>query len=244
MNIDGSDQQRLTDSPGIDRGPAVSPDGARIAFISDREGDLDVYVMNADGTDQRSLARAAGNEDEPTWSPDGSRIACTVLMGQFRSIRIAGADGSDVRTLAHGQTTDLNSIRFSPDGSQMAGAFSEYGDSGIVVLDLESGKLRKLLKVPSLKPHPQGWYTTGTNQPRMVAKTFSGVSFSPDGQRLVYCSDQSDDGQFMLYTISLPAEEKEGGGEEGKEKPEKEPPKPTPVPNVVGAWPMTTDWAK
>ena len=232
MNADGTDQRRLTDSPGIDRAPAVSPGGKRIAFLSDRESDLDVYVMNADGSDQRPHVPRAGNEDEPTWSPDGEQIACTAQMGNMRPIQLTAADGSEVRLLAHGKATNLRSIRFSPDGTKIAGAYSEYGNSGILVVDLESNEVKKLLDLPSLKPHQQFWYATGTNTPRMVAKTFTGVSFSPDGKTLLYCSDESSDGTFKLYTIAV------DGGE----------PKHLPGTGVSGhgsgAWPMATDWAR
>ena len=232
MSVDGTDQRRLTDSPGIDRAPAVSPDGTRIAFISDRQGDLDVYVMNADGSHQRALAPQPGNEDEPTWSPDGKQVACTTRLGTPRCIQIVNVDGSNRRLLGHGQATNLHSIRFSPDGTKIAGAYSQYGNSGILVVDLEADKITKLLDVASLKPHDPFWYSTGTSSPRMVAKTFSGVSFSPDGKTLVYCSDEAPDGTFKLYTIPAGGGEPKhlsGSGSDGRNG---------------GAWPMETDWAR
>ncbi|MFW6116209.1 MAG: TolB family protein, partial [bacterium] len=45
MNADGSDQRRLTSSPGTDWGATWSPDGARIAFASDRNGEMELFVM-------------------------------------------------------------------------------------------------------------------------------------------------------------------------------------------------------
>jgi Tol biopolymer transport system component len=82
---DGSDERKLLDRASD---PAFSPDGRRIAFVSDRDengqlnyGDRDffaneLYVMNADGTDQRRLTRSAGlNERSPSWLPAGTRIA-------------------------------------------------------------------------------------------------------------------------------------------------------------------------
>ena len=46
MNADGSDLKRLTRSPGLDVRPAWSPDGSRIAFTSNRDGNYEIYVMN------------------------------------------------------------------------------------------------------------------------------------------------------------------------------------------------------
>jgi TolB protein len=56
MNADGSGKRNLTRNPANDGSPSWSPDGRRIAFVSDRDGRLEAFVMNADGSGQRSLA--------------------------------------------------------------------------------------------------------------------------------------------------------------------------------------------
>jgi len=50
-----------------------SPDDKKIAFVSDRDGSQEIYVMNADGSNASRLTDAGGIQ--PTWSPDGARIA-------------------------------------------------------------------------------------------------------------------------------------------------------------------------
>ena len=78
MNVDGGRQKRLTrtevdtSSPAglffqID--PAWSPDGAKIAFASRREGSSDIYVMRADGTGSRAVTRTKDWESAPDWGP-------------------------------------------------------------------------------------------------------------------------------------------------------------------------------
>lgn len=77
MASDGTDARQLTDAREGSYQPAWSPDGTRIAFSSDRDGDLEVYIMNADGSDQRNLSHNPGADDgwvEPAWSPDGRAI--------------------------------------------------------------------------------------------------------------------------------------------------------------------------
>ena len=99
---DGGDVQRLTATTQSESGPAVSPDGARIAFARNQ----DIWVMNADGSGQTQLTGSEGSgEQSPAWSRDGKRLV-------FVSNRAAGgggttgpelwvmdADGSDVRRL-------------------------------------------------------------------------------------------------------------------------------------------------
>ena len=69
MNADGSRLRRLTSDPGFDRAPVWSPDGRKIAFVSFRDGNGEVYVMTADGSGQRNLTRSPRNEGPPAWSP-------------------------------------------------------------------------------------------------------------------------------------------------------------------------------
>jgi Tol biopolymer transport system component len=79
MNADGSDQRRLTHSPGIDTNPVFSPDGRRIAFMSNRHGYYEIYVMNADGSSQVRVTRSSENSNFPCWHPDGKRL---VFVGE------------------------------------------------------------------------------------------------------------------------------------------------------------------
>lgn len=67
MNADGSGQQRLAQGGSQ---PYWSPDGRKIAFVSNRDGNSDIHVVNADGSGRRNLTRGAGNrESQPVWSP-------------------------------------------------------------------------------------------------------------------------------------------------------------------------------
>jgi TolB protein len=55
MNADGSGKRNLTRNAAWDSRPSWSPDGRKIAFVSNRDGRLEAHVMNADGSGQRSL---------------------------------------------------------------------------------------------------------------------------------------------------------------------------------------------
>jgi len=122
VNTDGSGLTNLSKDPGDDGvvrnesiiggwAPAVvawSPDGSRIAFISSRDGNNEVYVVAADGSGQTRLTNDPCDDDFNAWSPDGSRIAFTShdlapATGNCGStiIYVVNADGSNVTRLAN-----------------------------------------------------------------------------------------------------------------------------------------------
>ena len=68
MNSDGSKPTRLTNHPAFDLFTSWSPDGKKIAFMSQYE----IYVMNADGTDQTRLTNNSDDDELPSWGPPGS----------------------------------------------------------------------------------------------------------------------------------------------------------------------------
>jgi len=82
MNADGSDVQRLTFNPAADVEPAWSPDGSRIAWRSERDGNAEIYVMNADGSNQTRL---------------------TTMRRSMPNRLVAGRPADRIHELAHGQ---------------------------------------------------------------------------------------------------------------------------------------------
>jgi len=66
--------ERLTDGEGDDREPAVSPDGTRVAFSSDRGGTYDLWLLDLETGGLTQLTSALGNESEPAWMPDGAAL--------------------------------------------------------------------------------------------------------------------------------------------------------------------------
>jgi Tol biopolymer transport system component len=121
---DGSDQKRLTFGGGFNQEPSWSPDGTRIAFSSNRDGDFDIWVMNADGSDQRRVQNHPETDTSPTWSPDGTQIAfdsdrdTPAGGGGVNEIYVATLDGRER------PVTDLEAFAgspaWAPDGSAIA----------------------------------------------------------------------------------------------------------------------------
>ena len=119
IDADNGALRRLTDNPADDREPAWSPDGKRIAFVSDRDGKFKpmIYVMNADGTGQTRLPSSPQNF-LPVWSPDGKHIAFASNRAGDWQIYVMNPDGSEQKPLT--PPTKIPSVPiWTTDGRRM-----------------------------------------------------------------------------------------------------------------------------
>jgi Tol biopolymer transport system component len=109
--LDGSDLVQLTTEKGYDAECSFSPDGSRVLFVSDRDGDPDVYVMDADGSNVRQLTNEPGYDGGPFFSPDGAWIAYRTdrLEKDLLQIHVMRADGSGDVAVTAGQ-----GVRWAP----------------------------------------------------------------------------------------------------------------------------------
>ena len=109
----GAGALRLTDDPAMDWAPAWSPDGTQIAFVSDRGGSHQVYVMRADGAELRPVTGLSQGAESPAWSPDGFWLAVVTYSGEGsgidrREIYLVRADGRGTVRLTHNAFDDTD----------------------------------------------------------------------------------------------------------------------------------------
>ena len=107
---------RLTHNDSKDTFPAWAPDRRRIAFVSDRDGNDEIYVMNVDGSGVTRLTDNNAEDHVPAWSPDGRRIAFVSDRDGNNEIYVMNANGSGVTRL-----TDSNAEDHAPTCRPMAG---------------------------------------------------------------------------------------------------------------------------
>ena len=193
MDADGGNLQRRTNTPGFDNHPSWSPDGKRIAFMSDRDGHVnahgfpsfEIYVMDADGGNQQRLTENPNQDEYPSWSPDGKRIVFASKRDGNYEIYVMDADGSNPRRLTENPMVDRDPS-WSPDGKRIVFRARRDGHFEnkfaitfeIYVMDADGGNLQRL-----------------TNN----RKNDWDPSYSPDGGRIAFTSDRK--GEFENFEI-------------------------------------------
>jgi Tol biopolymer transport system component len=157
MNTDGSSQKRLTNNTCHDSPVCWSPDGQKITFISDRDGNSEIYVMNADGLQLKRLTNSPEVDTLPSWSPDGKQIAFVrynLLEGRgderFKNaeIYIMNADGSGQRRLTDNAESDLFPS-WSPDGQKIVFYSKRDGNHEIYIMNPDSSEQIRLTNHPA-----------------------------------------------------------------------------------------------
>ena len=116
MDVDGGNQQRLTENRKTDWLPSWSPDGGRIAFTADRKGDFEnfeIYVMAADGGNQQKLTNHRGDDWSPSWSPNGERITFMSRKDGNAEIYVMDVDGDNPQNLTNNPHDDVSPAWFN-----------------------------------------------------------------------------------------------------------------------------------
>jgi Tol biopolymer transport system component len=143
----------------------VPGENGQIAFVSERDGNSEIYVMGVDGSSPVNLTNHPGSDRAPDWSPDGRFIAFESDRAGRWDIYVMNRDGSGLTMLHPGFDPT-----WSPDGSRVA---FEFGNS-IWVIDADGSSLARLTD-PQL-PLPGQPFVLRDRDP----------AWSPDGSRISF----------------------------------------------------------
>lgn len=180
LNSRQGERLRVTETRSNERTPRWSPDGKRLLFASDRDGNREIYVWDIQQTQAgqvggqlTNLTQNEAPDWQPAWAPDGERVAFSSYRDENWEVYTVHADGTEPTRLTNDPASDF-SPAWSPDGRKILFASRRRGDADLFTVDVATGELTQLTR-SKLDEYDPAW--------------------SPDGQWIAfatYMGDQSD----------------------------------------------------
>jgi TolB protein len=165
--------------------PVWSPDGTKIAFLSNRDGVLndneinfEIYLMDANGSNELRLTENTDFDADIVWSPDGKRIAFKSYRDKNDEIYVMSANGAHQTNVTDHPAAD-HAPSWSPDGTKIAFNSDRSGNHEIYMMNPEGSDIRQLTEHDS---------------------SDSGPVWSPEGQRIAFVSGR--DGNDEIYVMN------------------------------------------
>ncbi len=147
--------RKVLDDSATAAEPAYSPDGSRLAFVSTRDGQPEIYVMDADGTNPSRLTNAPGADGDPSFTADGRAVLFHSPRTGHRQIFLQPITSSDAIQLTQ-EPSDNSQPSPSPDGETIAFVSNRDGSDDIWLMSRDGSNQRNFTKSPQVKeksPH-------------------------------------------------------------------------------------------
>jgi TolB protein len=179
-NVYQGTRETLTDEKSGAYFSVFSPDGSKIAFMSQRDGNSEIYVMNRNGSGVRRLTHTtSAAESAPTWSPTGTQIAFTSDRSGSAQIWVMDAEGLNVRRLTFGESWADKATWSPAPFNEIAYAGQAGPGFNIRIYDVATGQTRTITD------------GIGTNE---------SPAFSPNGRHLAFTSSRL--GKMHIFTVA------------------------------------------
>jgi len=162
--VEEGDVRQITDSAARDREPRYSPDGKWLAFVSDRSGREEIYLIASDGAGEpQKITNLDALKFGFSWSPDSKQIAYTASDNKLRKYEVESKQTIELVASSHG---NISSPVWSPDSHWIAFSRPDYMQTSNVFL------------VPA----------AGGEAKKVTFDSYSQVNprFSPDGRKLLF----------------------------------------------------------
>ena len=172
------EKMQVTSSPWRDRSEMYSPDGRKIAYVSDESGDEEVWIFDIATGARKRLTKHASEKGDITWAPGSQKLAYTAANRIFE----VDVSGGESRQLAHNEAGGFDIQQYSSDGSWLVySRRDEDQNAEVYVFDIKAKKEYNATRSPFNE----------TN-----------AAVTPDGKTLVFTSNR-DGAVDQLFSVSL-----------------------------------------
>lgn len=180
-------QQTATPTPTPVRNgglPSVSPDGSHIAFISNRGGRDDLFVISADGTGENQLTNTSESESISGWTSNGKRIVFSVFADDTSRVYSIDRDGKNRREIG---TVPGRSPKLSPKEKQFVYMAGTWTATRLMVSALDGSGARQINDGSSIAWNSQ---------------------WSPDGKRIAFTGRNDPKGELAVFVMNVEGSER------------------------------------
>ena len=221
MSSTGGVAKQLTKGPAQDKWPRYSPDGAKIAYYSNANGNDDIFILDIKSGESAPFNNTARDEHFHSWSPDGRKIVFSRDTNENRDIWVAPVDGGPEKQLTTSPGSD-DDPRFTPDGRSIVFDSSRGGTQDVWIMDADGSNQRALTtsrafnQLPMISPDGKFLvYESTRNRSRgiwvmelasklemQVAPQGSGPCYSPDGKWIIF--EKGTGADQKIFRIEAP----------------------------------------